>query len=330
MNIKYNYRSTIRAACRYLWKNTFNFSLMSIPTGKLVIIGGAVDLGTNISALENIKQPDHLRFFEHGILKRIITESATENPVVEVVTTASQIPELVGAEYIKAFNQLDVENVNVLDIRSREDAANPACLARIKKADVVMFTGGDQLRLSSIFGGTEFLFILKDRYLHDYLLIAGTSAGAAAASANMIYRGQSNEAMIKGEVQITAGLGFIDSVIIDTHFVQRGRIGRLFYAVASNPGILGIGLGEDAGLLITEGKTMEAIGSGLTIVVEGRDIIETNIYNVEMGTPVSVENLKVHVMSIYDKFDLQQHKLFINKTAKVLNNHALNIPDNDY
>lgn len=304
---------------------------MIIPKGKLVIIGGAVDLGTNISELESIKKPDHLQFFERGILKRIITESANaENPTVEVVTTASQIPELVGEEYIKAFNQLQVENVNVLDIRSREEAINPAYLERIKKADVVMFTGGDQLRLSSIFGGTEFLYILKDRYLHDQLLVAGTSAGAAAASSNMIYRGQSNEAMIKGEVQITAGLGFIDSVIIDTHFVQRGRIGRLFYAVASNPGILGIGLGEDAGLLITEGKTMEAIGSGLTIVVDGRNIIETNIYHVELGMPVSVENLKVHVMSIYDKFDLHQHKLFINKVVKVATDLSLDIPDNDY
>ena len=302
---------------------------MIIPKGKLVIIGGAVDLGTNISESESIKKPDHLQFFERGILKRIITESAgTENSSVEVITTASQIPELVGEEYIKAFNQLNVENVNVLDIRSREEAANPEYLERVTKADVVMFTGGDQLRLSSIFGGTEFLNILKDRYMHEDLLIAGTSAGAAAASANMIYRGQSNEAMIKGEVQITAGLGFIDSVIIDTHFVQRGRIGRLFYAVASNPGILGIGLGEDAGLLITEGKTMEAIGSGLTIVVDGRNIIETNIYNVELGMPVSVENLKVHVMSIYDKFDLRQHKLFINKTVKA-DGFPIDIPDNN-
>ncbi len=303
---------------------------MIIPKGKLVIIGGAVDLGTNISELENIKKPDYLQFFEHGILKRIITESArTENSAVEVVTTASQIPELVGEEYIKAFNQLHVENVNVLDIRSREDAARPDYLERIKQADVVMFTGGDQLRLSSIFGGTGFLNILKDRYLHEELLVAGTSAGAAAASANMIYRGQSNDAMIKGEVQITAGLGFIDSVIIDTHFVQRGRIGRLFYAVASNPGILGIGLGEDAGLLITEGKTMEAIGSGLTIVVDGRNIIETNIYDVEMGHPVSVENLKVHVMSIYDKFDLLQHKLFINKAAKAATSLPVTIPESN-
>ena len=305
---------------------------MIIPKGKLVIIGGAVDLGTNISETENIKKPDHLQFFERGILKRIITESANgDNPVVEVITTASQIPELVGEEYIKAFNQLNVTNVNVLDIRSREDAANPGYLARIQKADAIMFTGGDQLRLSSIFGGTEFLNILKDRYFHEDLLIAGTSAGAAAASANMIYRGQSNEAMLKGEVQITAGLGFIDSVIIDTHFVQRGRIGRLFYAVASNPGLLGIGLGEDAGLLITEGKIMEAIGSGLTIVVDGREVVETNIYDVEMGTPVSIENLKVHVMSIFDKFDLRQHKLFINKDLKTGPlSVPLEIPDSDF
>lgn len=303
---------------------------MIIPKGKLVIIGGAVDLGTNVSDLENIKKPDHLQFFERGILKRIITESAhTENSVVEVITTASQIPELVGEEYINAFNQLHVENINVLDIRSREDAAHPAYLERIKQADVVMFSGGDQLRLSSIFGGTEFLNILKDRYLHEDFLVAGTSAGAAAASVNMIYRGQSNEALVKGEVQMTAGLGFIDSVIIDTHFVQRGRIGRLFYAVASNPGILGIGLGEDAGLLITEGKVMEAIGSGLTIVVDGRNIIQTNIYDVEMGMPVSIENLKVHVMSIYDKFDLRQHKLFINTTIKTALSLPLDIPDSD-
>ncbi len=300
---------------------------MIIPKGKLVIIGGAVDLGTNISDAEGLKKPEHLQFFERGILKRIITEADSESPVVEVVTTASQIPELVGEEYIKAFNQLQVENVNVLDIRSREEAVRPDYLERIKNADVVMFTGGDQLRLSAIFGGTEFLAILKDRYLDENFVVAGTSAGAAAASANMIYRGQSNEAMIKGEVQITAGLGFIDSVIIDTHFVQRGRIGRLFYAVASNPGILGIGLGEDAGLLITEGKIMEAIGSGLTIVVDGRNIIETNIYNVELGMPVSVENLKVHVMSIYDKFDLRQHKLYINNAVKAV---PAEFTDNDF
>ena len=289
-----------------------------IPKGKLIIIGGAVDLGSSLSYNENISHPHYIKFFEKGILRRIITESARgADSVVEVITTASKIPDIVGLEYIKSFNQLQVDNVHVLDIRTREEANSADALERVKKADVIMFSGGDQLRLSAIFGGTEFLRILKTRYTEGNFIIAGTSAGAAAASSNMIYRGSSSEALVKGEVQITAGLGFIDDVIIDTHFVQRGRIGRLFYAVASNPGMLGIGLGEDAGLLITEGFCLEAIGSGLTILVDGRYISETSIYDVEIGSPVSIDNLRVHVMSIFDKYDLHKHELIINKAIKV-------------
>ncbi len=301
-----------------------------IPKGKLVIIGGAVDLGSSLNYNENISHPHYIKFFEQGILRRVIVESAkAENSVVEVITTASQIPDIVGTEYIKSFKQLQVNNVNVLDIRSRTDAANQEYLDRISKADVVMFTGGDQLRLSSIFGGTKFLQILKKRYQEDDFLIAGTSAGAAAASTNMIYRGSSSEALVKGEVQITAGLGFVDSVIVDTHFVQRGRIGRLFYAVASNPGMLGIGLGEDAGLLITEGNCLEAIGSGLTILVDGRYINETSIYDVEIGSPVSIDGLRVHVMSLFDKYDLEKHELEIKKAVKVEDGVFLKVKEHD-
>ncbi len=286
---------------------------MNAPKGKLVIIGGAVDMGTNLGVDENILQPAYIKFFENGILKRIISESVhQEDSKIEVITTASQIPELVGEEYIKSFDFLKVNNVNILDVRNRNDANNPDYIKRIEEADVVMFSGGDQLRLSAIYGGTPMLKALKDRYCDDEnFIIAGTSAGAAAASSSMIYRGQSNEALVKGEVQITAGLGFIDNVIVDTHFVQRGRIGRLLYAVASNPGMLGIGLGEDAGLLITGNEIMEAIGSGLTILVDGREIIHTNIYDVEIGDPVSVENLKIHVMSLTDKYNLAEHRLMI-------------------
>ncbi|PWG82614.1 cyanophycinase [Pararcticibacter amylolyticus] len=300
------------------------------PKGKLVIIGGAVDLGSSLSYNENISHPHYIKFFERGILKRMITESAKgADSVIEVITTASKIPEIVGSEYIKSFNQLQVANVGVLDIRTRESAAASEVIDRVKKADVVMFSGGDQLRLSAIFGGTQFLNILKERYQNEDFIVAGTSAGAAAASANMIYRGSSSEALIKGEVQITGGLGFIDDVVIDTHFVQRGRIGRLFYAVASNPGMLGIGLGEDAGLLITGGDCMEAIGSGLTILVDGRYINETSIYDVEIGSPVSIDNLKVHVMSIFDKYDLHRHQLIINKAIKVEEDVYLKARDED-
>jgi cyanophycinase len=116
---------------------------------------------------------------------------------------------------------------------------------------------------------------------------------------------------LKGEVKISSGLGLIDGVIIDTHFVQRGRIGRLFQAVVGNPRVLGIGLGEDTGLLITNNVQMEAIGSGLVILVDGREIKDTNLTKVELGQPISISHLVTHVMSKFDTYNLETHLMHI-------------------
>ena len=281
---------------------------MSAPKGKLIIIGGSVDKGSFSQNPENL--PKSLKFFEKGILKRMIDESAKGNlSRIEIITTASNIPAEVGQEYIDAFKHLNVANTAVLDIRTREQANQPHNIQRLRDADVVMFTGGDQLRLTSIFGGTEFHHLLLERYANDNFIISGTSAGAAASSNNMIYQGSSQEALLKGEVKITGGLGFINNVIIDTHFVQRGRIGRLLYACASNPVNLGIGLGEDTGLLITDGNIMEAIGSGLVILVDGTKMRNTNITEVAIGEPVSIDNITVHVIAYGDRFDLKTKRL---------------------
>ncbi|EDM37542.1 cyanophycinase [Pedobacter sp. BAL39] len=259
-----------------------------------------------------------MNFFERGILKRITTESSKNTASrFEIITTASLIPEKVGEEYVKAFAQLDVHDVGVLNICSREQANALENSERVKAADVIIFTGGDQLRLSSIFGGTAIHQILLEKYAHEPIVIAGTSAGAAASSKNMIYQGSSKDALLKGEVKITGGLGFIDGVIVDTHFVQRGRIGRLLYATASNPGILGIGLGEDTGLYISGGNTMEAIGSGMVILVDGRNMADTNLTDVEMGQPVSISNMTVHTMSDGDVYDLATHKLTIHHPKSI-------------
>ena len=280
--------------------------------GKLIIIGGAVDKGSFTETNIDKNAPKNLNFFEEGILKRIIKESKDgENSIIEVITTASKIPREIGPEYVKAFSYLGANNVNVMQIERREQASEPEFLDRLKKADVVMFTGGDQLRLTSILGGTPFDDILIDKYRNENFVYAGTSAGAAAASNNMIYQGSSHEAMLKGEVKITSGLGLIDDVIIDTHFVQRGRIGRLFQAVVGNPKVLGIGLGEDTGLLIKNGKQMEAIGSGLVILVDGREVKDTNLTQIELGQPISINHLVTHVMSKNDTFDLDTFKMTI-------------------
>lgn len=280
--------------------------------GKLIIIGGAVDKGSFSENNLDENAAKNINFFETGILKRIIDESRLqEKSRIEIITTASKIPKIIGPEYVKAFAYLDAHNVDVLYIDKREMASEESTLARLKAADIVVFTGGDQLRLTSILGGTPFHDLLLDKYHNEEFIYAGTSAGAAAASNNMIYQGSSSEALLKGEVKITSGLGLIDGVIIDTHFVQRGRIGRLFQAVVGNPKVLGIGLGEDTGLLIKNGTDMEAIGSGLVILVDGREIKDTNLTQVELGQPISISHLVTHVMSMFDTFDLKTHKMLI-------------------
>jgi cyanophycinase len=285
--------------------------------GKLIIIGGAVDKGSFTETDLDKNAAKNLNFFEAGILKRIIEESKYKNQSrIEVITTASKIPKEIGPEYVKALSYLGANNVDVLNIERREQAMEPEVLARLKAADVVMFTGGDQLRLTSILGGTPFHDLLLYKYQHEDFIYAGTSAGAAAASNNMIYQGSSSEALLKGEVKITSGLGLIDGVVIDTHFVQRGRIGRLFQAVVGNPKTLGIGLGEDTGLLITNNK-MEAIGSGLVILVDGREIKDTNLTQVELGQPISINHLVTHVLSMNDTFDLDTFKMTIKSSQYV-------------
>lgn len=287
------------------------------PKGKLIVIGGAVDKGSFTEKNYEKDIEKNFNFFERGILKRVVVESERGSESrVEVVTTASQVPEEVGNEYVKAFSYLGVTNVGVLGIKTREEAGSDEVCTRLEQANVIVFTGGDQLRLTSILGGTPVHKILLRKYADELVVIAGTSAGAAACSNNMIYQGSAHEALLKGEIKITSGLGFIDDVIIDTHFVHRGRIGRLFQAVVSNPVVLGIGLGEDTGLLITEGNKMEAIGSGLVILVDGRNIKDTNLTEVDMGAPISIENLTVHVMAIGDHYDLTNHKLAIQKIRK--------------
>lgn len=266
---------------------------MSNPKGKLIAIGGAEDKGTDLETGEFRR--NNLNFFELGILRRVVEEAGGTSARIEVITTASMIPYEVGENYLNAFGKIGCTNIGLLHIRTRQDAMNEEYVERIRHCDAVMFSGGNQLRLSATDGGTEFLSILKKRYVEDEkFLIAGTSAGAMAMSNTMIYEGNATRAHLKGEVKITTGLGFLNSVIIDSHFEKRGRFGRLVQAVAANPSSIGIGLGEDTGMLITEGNKMEAIGSGLVVIIDGHDILHSNIADIPDGNPISLENLKVH------------------------------------
>jgi cyanophycinase len=279
---------------------------MNHPKGKLIAIGGAEDKGTDLETGEIHR--NNLNFFELGILRRVVEESGGTGSRIEVVTTASTIPYEVGENYLNAFGKIGCTNVGVMHIRNRQDAMDDKFIERIRHCDAVMFTGGNQLRLSVTDGGTEFLAILKKRYLEEEFLIAGTSAGAMAMSHTMIYEGNAHRAHLKGEVKMTTGLGFINSVIIDSHFEKRGRFGRLVQAVATNPSAIGIGLGEDTGMLITEGNKMEAIGSGLVVIIDGHDILHSNIADIPDGNPVSIENMKVHFCEKGNGYMIRERK----------------------
>ena len=282
---------------------------MTKPTGKLIAIGGAEDKGAESEPGHH--QKNNMNFFELGILRRIVEESGGQMAHIEVITTASSIPIEVGNNYLDAFGKIGCTNIRVMDIRNREEANGQEFYARLKAADCIMFSGGNQLRLSATFGGTAFFKLLFDRYLNDRLVIAGTSAGAMAMGKTMIYEGNAPRAHLKGEVKMTTGLGFIDNVIVDSHFEKRGRFNRLAQAVATNPSCIGLGLGEDTGMLITEGNKMEAIGSGLVIIIDGHSINHSNIADIPDGNPISIENLKVHFCEKGNGYILSERKFLM-------------------
>ncbi len=277
---------------------------MNKPKGKLIPVGGAEDKGTDLE--QGFIQRNNLNFFEEGILSRMVEETRLgKNSRIEVITTASTIPMEVGDNYLDAFSKLSCANVEVMHIRNREDAQKENFIQRIREADAVMFSGGNQMRLTATFGGTEIYSILQHRYRHEEgFLIGGTSAGAMAMSNTMIYEGNAANAHLKGAVKVTTGLAFMGSVIFDSHFDKRGRFGRLAQAVAANPSCIGIGLGEDTGLLITEGNRMEAIGSGMIIIIDGHHIGYSNIADIADNNPISVENLTVHFLAKGNKYIL--------------------------
>ena len=277
-----------------------------IPKGKLIAIGGAEDKGTDLEA--GIIQRSQLNFFEIGILKTISNLMESKSDRIEIITTASSVPDEVGEQYIAAFNKLGCDNVGHLKIRVRDEALAAESVERLKACRAVLFSGGNQLRLSSIFGGTEFLDILKQRYEDEYFLIAGTSAGAMAMSLTMIYEGNATNAHLKGEVKITTGLGFINGVIIDSHFNKRGRFSRLAQAVAANPGAIGIGLGEDTGIVVSNGEELRAIGSGSVMILDGRNIHHNNIADIDFDQPISVENIVVHIMAKGNTYNIRTRK----------------------
>jgi cyanophycinase len=280
--------------------------MKNVPKGKLLIIGGAEDVGNNIRPGEE-DQNKNFRHFE--LLKELLPSNGKANHRIEVITTASEEPHEMGNKYKTAFAKANISDVKILHISNREEAKDPTILKRIEQANAVFFTGGDQFRLATILGSTDVAELISKKYREDpHFIIGGTSAGAMVMSVVMIYRGDSTRALLKGEVQTSSGLGLIEHCIIDTHFINRGRFGRLAEAVIMNPSCIGLGLGEDTALVVRNGNETLCMGSGMVVVIDGQELAHTNMPYIPDKTPVCAENLKVHILTKGNGFLLRERK----------------------
>ena len=274
--------------------------------GTLIPIGGNEDKGIEDNELYT------LEFIEDGILFHVVKEAGGTDSKIVVIPTASSIPNKVGRNYVDAFTKLGCKDVHVLNIRSREDSEKPETIAMIKGANCIMFTGGNQSKITDLIGGTLIHEIMMDRYHRETgFVIAGTSAGAMAMAEEMIAGGSSTEAFVKGAVKMYNGLGFIPGLIFDTHFIRRGRFGRQSEAVAKFPELVGIGLAEDTGMIIKNGTDCTVIGSGMAIIFDGKNLSHNNEKTLKKGTPMTMTNLIVHVLSNGDHFNINTREVTV-------------------
>ena len=277
---------------------------MNNKKGILIPIGGNEDKG-----IEN--EDEGLDFVEEGILSHVVKESGGPEAKIIVIPTASSIPDKVGENYIDAFKKLACTNVTVLNLTTNEQCDAQEALAIIEESNCVMFSGGNQSRITSIVGGTKLHNLLASKFENEKFVIAGTSAGAMAMTSEMIAGGSSKEAMLKGAVILRKGLSFIPDLVIDTHFIRRGRFGRLAEAVAAYPQLIGIGLAEDTGLVIRNCNKFSVIGSGMVIVFDASSLNHDAYDQLKEGTPISISNLKTNILANGDQFTLNDRKISV-------------------
>jgi cyanophycinase len=257
--------------------------------GSLIIIGGHED-----------KQHD----------KAILEEVA--NAVIDgghlaIMTVATQSPEDVASQYRKVFRNLGVSHIDAIDIRTREDGHDEARIKKLQQAHVIFFTGGDQLRITSQLSDSPLFQCLSELY-RDGATIAGTSAGAAAMPETMLISGAGDESSHISALGMAPGLGLIEGVVIDSHFAERGRIGRLVGAVAQNPRNLGLGIDEDTAIIVEKNGHFRVVGSGAVYVVDGTTVSYSSLSEEQPEGILSIFDLKLHILGEGDQFDLEQRR----------------------
>jgi cyanophycinase len=253
--------------------------------GWIVPIGGA----------ENKENDRH-------ILERFVQVSGGADANLVVIPTASKLRET-GPRYEKIFRELGAANVTTMDFDTRRDCQEPGRLERLEQATGIFFTGGNQLRLTTLLGGTPVAKIVRTRNAHG-ATVGGTSAGASILSEHMIAFGDEGSSVVSGSVRLAPGLGLTNRFIIDQHFTQRDRLGRLLTALTYNPFAVGIGLDEDTAAFIGPDETVEVAGSGGVTIVDASDVSFSSMDTVTEGQPVCMLGLRVHILVAGATFNL--------------------------
>lgn len=256
--------------------------------GKLLIIGGNED-----------------KSGECTILKEFVDMAGGRDSYIAVMTTATQLPDEVGQEYRNLFLDMGADLVDIVNIEERRGSFDDSLVRRFRDYSGVFFTGGDQLRLTSILGGSAIDKAIRSCYQQGGV-IAGTSAGASVMSHTMIVGGDSSDTPKKSAITLAEGMGLLDKVIIDQHFAQRGRINRLLAVIAQNPNVIGVGIDEDTALIVENDGRGQVIGSQTVTVLDGRDILHSNISESSRMEPLALTNVLLHILPHGFGYDFRQ------------------------
>ena len=246
------------------------------------------------------------------VLQRFVDLAGGKKARIVVVPTASKIPEEMGQQYVEVFLGLGAKSVEILDIREREDANSDASVQLLHGASGIFITGGAQSRLVALMAGTLAMECIRMRNA-DGVVVAGTSAGASIVASHVMSGGtglagkSGSAAARKGMVELVAGFGLLQDIIVDQHFSQRGRMGRLLSIYAANPGLLSIGLDEDTAVVIDREGILEVLGSGMVTIVNGRNAV-SDYYERDIGEVLTVLNSHLFVLGPGRRFDLNARR----------------------
>ncbi|ODH00500.1 cyanophycinase [Nostoc sp. KVJ20] len=263
---------------------------------QLVIIGGAED-----------------RDGDSVILRDFVRRAGGTKAHIVILTAATELPREVGENYIRVFERLGAENTRIIDTETREDASSSTALEAISKATGVFFTGGDQARITSILKDTEIDAAIHKRF-SEGIVIAGTSAGAAVMPDKMIVEGDSQTHPRMETVEMGPGMGFLPGVVIDQHFSQRGRLGRLISALILEPAVLGFGIDENTAMVVTDHQ-IEVIGAGAVTIVDESEATYNNMGEILKDESLAICGAKLHILPHGFKFDLKTRQPILNNVA---------------